>query len=77
MADAYKVADLRAKSGDELQTLLHDLKREQLNLRFQAATGQLEGQGRIRVLRRAIARIKTVAHQSKTSAGAKTSAAKS
>ncbi|AOX17378.1 50S ribosomal protein L29 [Kozakia baliensis] len=77
MADAYKVADLRAKSADELQALLLDLKREQLNLRFQAATGQSEGQGRVRLLRRAIARIKTVAHQSKNSAGAKTSAAKS
>ncbi|BAT19035.1 MULTISPECIES: 50S ribosomal protein L29 [Asaia] len=77
MADAYKVADLRAKSPDELQALLLDLKREQLNLRFQAATGQSEGVGRVRVLRRAIARIKTVAHQSKNKAGAKTSAAES
>ncbi|GBQ14462.1 50S ribosomal protein L29 [Swaminathania salitolerans] len=77
MADAYKVADLRAKSADELDALLLDLKREQLNLRFQAATGQTEGVGRVRVLRRAIARIKTVAHQSKNKAGAKTSAAES
>ena len=77
MADAYKVADLRAKSADELDALLLDLKREQLNLRFQAATGQSEGVGRVRVLRRAIARIKTVAHQSKNKAGAKTSAAES
>jgi large subunit ribosomal protein L29 len=76
MADAYKVADLRAKSPDELKTLLEDLKREQFNLRFSAATGQNEGQGRTRLLRRAIARIKTVAHQSKK-AGAKSSATQS
>jgi len=77
MADAYKVADLRAKSADELDALLLDLKREQLNLRFQAATGQSEGVARVRVLRRAIARIKTVAHQSKNKVGAKTSTAES
>ncbi|GAN53617.1 50S ribosomal protein L29 [Tanticharoenia sakaeratensis] len=77
MADQLKPADLRAKSADELQTLLVDLKREQFNLRFQAATGQSENQARVRVVRRAIARVKTLAHQSKNSAGAKTSAVKS
>ncbi|BBC81667.1 50S ribosomal protein L29 [Acetobacter orientalis] len=76
MAKATKPADLRAKTADELNALLLDLKREQLNLRFQQATGQTEGQSRIRVVRREIARIKTiVAQNEKSAAGAKTSAA--
>lgn len=77
MAKATKPADLRAKTADELNTLLLELKREQLNLRFQQATGQNEGQSRIRVVRREIARIKTIDAQNteKTAAGAKTSAA--
>ncbi|MFP2871351.1 50S ribosomal protein L29 [Acetobacter tropicalis] len=76
MAKATKPADLRAKTSDELNTLLIELKREQLNLRFQQATGQTEGQSRVRVIRREIARIKTiVAQNEKTAAGAKTSAA--
>ncbi|MCX2560097.1 50S ribosomal protein L29 [Acetobacter farinalis] len=77
MAKATKPADLRAKTADELNTLLLELKREQLNLRFQKATGQNEGQSRIRVVRREIARIKTIAAQNteKSAAGAKTSAA--
>ena len=62
MAKASKPADLRAKSDDELQTQLLDLKREQFNLRFQRATGQNEGAGRVREVRREIARIKTVVH---------------
>jgi len=54
--------DLRAKTDDQLATELVDLKREQFNLRFQAATNQLEGKGpaRIREVRREIARIKTL-----------------
>nr|WP_298794119.1 50S ribosomal protein L29 [uncultured Acetobacter sp.] len=77
MAKATKPADLRAKTADELNTLLLELKREQLNLRFQQATGQNEGQSRIRVVRREIARIKTIDAQNteKTAVGAKTSAA--
>jgi large subunit ribosomal protein L29 len=76
MAKATKPADLRAKTSDELNALLLELKREQLNLRFQQATGQTEGQSRVRVIRREIARIKTiVAQNEKTAAGAKTSAA--
>lgn len=77
MAEKYKPADLRAKSADELSSLLLDLKREQINNRFAAATGQAENTSRVRVIRRAIARIKTLAQESKNSAGAKTSAAKS
>ena len=77
MADTYKPADLRAKSEDGLNALLLDLKREQINQRFSAATGQSENTSRVKVVRRAVARIKTLAQQSKNSAGAKTSASKS
>ena len=54
------VADLRQKSDDQLKKELIDLRKEQFNLRFQKATGQLEGTARIRVVRRTIARIKTL-----------------
>ena len=49
--------DFRAKTPDELNTQLVSLKKEQFNLRFQRANGQVENTGRIRVLRRDIARI--------------------
>ena len=55
-----KAADVRGKTADELGTMLLDLKREQFNLRFQAATGQTEGVGRVRKVRRDIARVKTI-----------------
>ncbi|MDX3901324.1 MAG: 50S ribosomal protein L29 [Sphingobium sp.] len=54
------VADLKTKSDDELSTELNNLKREQFNLRFQAATNQLEKPSRVREVRRSIAQIKTV-----------------
>jgi large subunit ribosomal protein L29 len=76
MAKASKPADLRVKTDDELQTQLLDLKREQFNLRFQRATGQNEGAGRVREVRREIARIKTIVH-AKKAAGATASASKS
>ncbi|WP_135469633.1 50S ribosomal protein L29 [Crenalkalicoccus roseus] len=63
-----KVADIRAKTADELRTMLLDLRKEQFNLRFQRATGQLEATGRIRVVRRDIARIKTVMAERKRAA---------
>ncbi|PZU57211.1 MAG: 50S ribosomal protein L29 [Sphingobium sp.] len=53
-------ADLKAKSDDELSTDLNNLKREQFNLRFQAATNQLEKPSRVKEVRRDIARIKTL-----------------
>ncbi|HEX7871920.1 MAG TPA: 50S ribosomal protein L29 [Sphingobium sp.] len=53
-------ADFRVKSDDELATQLGELKREQFNLRFQAATNQLEKASRVREVRRDIARIKTL-----------------
>jgi large subunit ribosomal protein L29 len=55
-----KPEDLRAKTDDQLTADLVDLKREQFNLRFQAATSQLERPARIKEVRRDIARIKTL-----------------
>ena len=55
-----KVSDLRAKSDDQLTADLGDLKKEAFNLRFQAATNQLERPARIKEVRRDIARIKTL-----------------
>ncbi len=53
-------SDLRAKSTDQLKEQLFELKKEQFNLRFQAASGQLENTARARVVRRDIARVQTV-----------------
>jgi len=55
-----KTADLRAKSQDELREELVNLKKEQFNLRFQAASGQLENTARVRDIRRDVARINTI-----------------
>lgn len=55
-----KAADVKAKTADELLDELAKLKKEQFNLRFQRATGQLENTARVRQVRRDIARIKTV-----------------
>ena len=55
--------DLRAKTPDELKDQLLGLKKEQFNLRFQRATGQLANTARVKEVRRDIARIKTVAAQ--------------
>ncbi len=55
-----KIADVRGKSPDELQEMLVGLRKEQFNLRFQRATGQLEAVGRIKEVRRTIARVKTI-----------------
>ena len=58
-----KADDFRAKSVDELNDQLVGMKKEQFNLRFQRANGQAENTGRIRVLRRDIARIQTVLNE--------------
>jgi large subunit ribosomal protein L29 len=58
-----KFADLNAKTDDQLVVQLGELKREQFNLRFQAATNQLERPARVREVRREIARIKTLQAQ--------------
>ena len=63
-----KGEDVRAKTADELVDQLRDLKKEQFNLRFQQATGQLENTSRYRVIRRDIARIKTVLGQRRAEA---------
>ena len=55
-----KIGDIRAKGADELASQLAALKKEQFNLRFQRASGQLENTARVRQVRRDIARIKTV-----------------
>lgn len=61
--------DVRAKTSDELVDTLRDLKKEQFNLRFQRATGQLENTSRFRVIRRDIARIKTILGQRRAAEG--------
>ncbi|MEQ9835929.1 MAG: 50S ribosomal protein L29 [Roseitalea porphyridii] len=58
-----KPEDLRAKTDDELSDQLVSLKREQFNLRFQQASGQLENTARVGVVRRDIARIKTIMNE--------------
>ena len=58
-----KVADLKVKTDDQLVEHLVELKREAFNLRFQAATNQLEKPARVREVRRDIARIKTLQTQ--------------
>ena len=62
-AKTAKKDDLRVATDDQLQTQLTELKREQFNLRFQAATNQLEKPSRVKIVRRTIARIKTLQSQ--------------
>ena len=57
------IDDLKVKTDDQLQQQLIELKREQFNLRFQAATNQLEKPSRVTVVRKTIARIKTLQNQ--------------
>ncbi len=66
-----KIEDVRAKTPDELVSDLTKLKKEQFNLRFQQATGQLENTARVRQVRKDIAKIKTIlAEKSKAQTGA-------
>ncbi len=58
-----KTADVRAMTLDQLDDEVLKLKKEQFNLRFQRATGQLENTSRVRLVRRDVARIKTIARQ--------------
>ena len=55
-----QIDDLKTRTDDQLVEQLSELKREQFNLRFQAATNQIEKPSRVREVRRAIARIKTL-----------------
>jgi large subunit ribosomal protein L29 len=65
-----KADDLRAMTLDQLEDEVLKLKKEQFNLRFQRATGQLENTARVREVRRDIARIKTIATQKRQGSGA-------
>ncbi len=59
----------RASTADELKTKLVELKKEQFNLRFQVASGEMENPARIQIVRREIARIKTVLGEKSIDAG--------
>ena len=58
-----KASDVRLMSADQIDDRIAELKKEQFNLRFQRATGQLENTARVRLVRRDIARFKTIAAQ--------------
>ena len=60
MATGLSAAELRTSTEDELDSKLAEAKEELFNLRFQGATGQLENHGRLRAVRKEIARIYTV-----------------
>jgi large subunit ribosomal protein L29 len=66
-----KVGEVRELTLDQLDDQLGKLKKEQFNLRFQRASGQLENTARVRVVRRTIARIKTIARQKQAGGVAK------
>ena len=66
MKSKQRLSDLRALSEDQMNDELLKLKKEQFNLRFQRATGQLENSSRVRVVRRDVARIKTIAAQARS-----------
>ena len=61
MKSTDRLSDLKTMSQDQLDQEVLNLKKEQFNLRFQRATGQLENTARVRVVRRDIARVKTLA----------------
>jgi large subunit ribosomal protein L29 len=63
-----RLSDFKAMSDDQLNDELLKLKKEQFNLRFQRATGQLENTSRVRVVRREVARVKTVVAQKRAAA---------
>lgn len=65
-----KIEDVRGMTPDQLSDELLKLKKEQFNLRFQRATGQLENTSRVRQVRRDIARIQTVSRQKRAAAKA-------
>ena len=63
-----KAADIRVMTIDQIEDEVLKLKKEQFNLRFQRATGQLENTARIREVRRDIARLKTIAQHKRSGA---------
>ena len=70
MKSKQRASDLNAMSKDQLTDELLNLKKEQFNLRFQRATGQLENTGRVREVRKDIARVKTLQRQKSSAAKA-------
>ena len=70
MKNSKRVSDIKVMTEDQLNNEVLALKKEQFNLRFQKATGQLEKTNRVREVRRDIARVKTIANQ-KAAASAK------
>jgi large subunit ribosomal protein L29 len=68
MKSKQRFSDIRTLTPDQLQDELLNLKKEQFNLRFQRATGQLENTSRVREVRRDIARVKTVQRSKMTAA---------
>ncbi len=71
MKGASRVSDLLVMTPDQLEDEALKLKKEQFNLRFQKASGQLQDTARVRVVRRDIARVKTIAAQKRAAAKAK------
>jgi large subunit ribosomal protein L29 len=67
----HKAGDIRAKTPDELDTMLLDLRKEQFNLRFRRAMDAQQSAGRVREVRRDIARVKTIQAEKRHSAAAK------
>ena len=71
MKNAGRLSDIRVMTEDQLNDEALKLKKEQFNLRFQKASGQLQDTARVRVVRRDIARVMTVAAQKRAAAKAK------
>jgi large subunit ribosomal protein L29 len=74
--NTVKAADVRMKTDKELETRLLELRKEQFNLRFQKATGQLSNTARVTHVRKEIAKIQTVIGERKKSGGQQTVAKK-
>jgi len=68
MKEKTRLSDMKVMSEDQLDQEVMNLKKEQFNLRFQRATGQLENTARVRVVRREIARAMTIAAQKRGAA---------
>jgi len=62
---SIKITEIRSKKVDELKKQLDELSKEQFNLRFQASNGQLNNTGRVKEVRRGIAKIKTIFNEQK------------
>ena len=58
-----KINDLRKKSSSELETQIEELSKEKFNLRFQQSNGQIKNTGRMKEVRRGLARIKTIKNE--------------